>query len=378
MNAGPNAGVPGIDTASLAAWIGGPLPELEPPLTFARIGEGQSNLTYRVTDAGRRAVVLRRPPLGERLASAHDMWREYRILSALSPAGAPVPHPLAFCDGGVVSGEPFYVMEHVEGLVLDRVDAAERLTAAERASAARSMAPTLAGLHTLDVDEVGLSDLRRPGSLAGRQLRRWSKQWHASKTRELPLIDELSRRFVEQLPEEHEQVLVHGDYHLNNAIFGPEGAVRAILDWELCTVGDPLADVGLMVAYWSEFGHEATREDALFREPVTALPGFPDASELARDYAAASGRGLDMLGFWVAFAYWKVAIIVEGVHRRWLNDPANGSDSGGSRPRTVERLATRALEALERADVPLAARGIGDEPGSADAAHTMARERTRS
>jgi aminoglycoside phosphotransferase (APT) family kinase protein len=370
------AGVPGIDSAKLTEWLSGPLPELEPPLRFVRIGEGQSNLTYRVEDAGGRAVVLRRPPLGERLASAHDMAREYRILSCLSPVGAPVPRPYGICHDSAVADAPFYLMEHVDGVVLNRVKTAKRLAAATRRVAAQSMASTLAALHDLDVDAVGLGDFRRPESLAGRQLRRWTKQWHASKTRELLLIDELSQRFAERLPEEREQVLVHGDYHLSNAIFGADGSVRAILDWELCTVGDPLADVGLMVAYWNELGVYATQDDALFREPVTVLAGFPDGSELAADYAKLSGRDLDELGFWVAFAYWKVAVIVEGVYRRWLNDPTNGSDAGGLRP-AVDRLATLALAALENEPQPAAA-SLDGASGSTDAGRTIADGRQRS
>jgi aminoglycoside phosphotransferase (APT) family kinase protein len=370
------AGVPGIDSARLAAWLAGPLPELQPPFAFVRIGEGQSNLTFRVEDVAGRVAVVRRPPLGERLASAHDMSREYRILSCLAPAGAPVPRPIGFCDDRTVADAPFYAMEYVDGIVLNRVDTADRLTPVERRVAAQSMASTLATLHDVDVDSVGLGDFRRPESLAARQLRRWTRQWHASKTRELPLIDELSNWFAEHMPEEREQVLVHGDYHLSNAIFGLDGSLYAILDWELCTVGDPLADVGLMVAYWNELGRHATRDDALFREPVTMLPGFPDASELARDYAVASGRDLAELGFWVAFAYWKVAVIVEGVYRRWLNDPTNGSDAGGLRP-AVDRLAALSLAALE-SDRPLARSNLDEESGSADVGHTIAGEQQRS
>jgi aminoglycoside phosphotransferase (APT) family kinase protein len=369
--------VPGLDMAKLASWLTDALPELEPPFAFVRIGEGQSNLTYRVEDAAGQAVVVRRPPLGERLASAHDMAREFRILSCLWPVGAPVPRPHAVCEDDAVGDAPFYVMEHVDGVVLNRVETAARLTPTERRAACRSMASTLAALHDLDVDGVGLGDFRRPDSLASRQLRRWTKQWHASKTRELPLIDELSRRLAERMPAEREQVLVHGDYHLNNAIFGSGGAVRAILDWELCTVGDPLADVGLMVAYWNELGVHATRDDALFREPVTVLAGFSDASELARDYAAASGRDLDDLGFWVAFANWKVAVIVEGVYRRWLNDPANGSEAGGLRP-AVDRLAKQALEALESGGQPVSASRFEAAPAAADLSHTITGDQQRS
>ena len=337
--------VPGIDVAAVTAWLATEVDGLEPPFAFTRIGAGQSNLTFRVDTAAGGPVVVRRPPLGEILASAHDMGREYRILTALSAARARVPGTLAFCDDAAVTGAPFYVMEHVDGIVLNSVEAAGRVEADVRSAAGRSMAATLADLHGLDVDGVGLGDFRRPGSLASRQLKRWRAQWHASKTKELPLIDELADAFESRMPEERETVLVHGDYHLNNILVGPDGQVRAVLDWELCTVGDPLADVGGLLAYWGELGKTAERDDALFQEPVTAMPGFPTTDELSEVYATASGRDVGDVGYWVSFAYWKIAIIVEGVYRRWLNDPTNGTDAGRLEP-AVARLAESAHAAL--------------------------------
>ena len=336
--------VPGVDVERLAPWLSAQLPGLVPPFSFTRIGAGQSNLTYRLTDAEGASVVLRRPPLGEILASAHDMGREHTVLSALAGAGARVPRPLAFCDDVAVIGAPFYVMEHVDGLVLSSVETAERLDPVARTSTAEGMAGTLARLHALDVDAIGLGSLRRPDSLGARQLRRWTKQWHASKTRELRDVDEVGELLAKRLPEEREQCLVHGDYHLGNALVSPGGEIQAILDWELCTVGDPLADVGLMVAYWGENAAAAHESDVLFPEPVTALPGFPDAHALAATYLRAAGRDASELGYWVAFAYWKVAIIVEGVYRRWLNDPTNGTDAGRLGA-AVPRLARLAAEA---------------------------------
>lgn len=341
------ANLRGIDLPAVTSWLTNTLPELEPPLRFTRVGEGQSAMSYRVDDDAGHSVVLRRPPLGEILASAHDMAREHRILSCLSSAGAPVPRTLGLCEDPQVTGAAFYVMEHVDGLIPARVETAERLAPEARAAAARALATTLAELQAIDIDEVGLGDFRRPESLGSRQLRRWARQWHASKTRELPIVEELAEQFAARMPEERETVLVHGDYRLDNLVLAEDGDVRAVLDWELCTTGDPLADVGLMMAYWNELGAVARLPDALFREPVTELPGFPTAAELADVYGEATGRDLDELGFWVAFAYWKIAIIVEGVYRRWLNDPANGSDAGGLQP-AVARLAQLAQEAIER------------------------------
>jgi len=336
-----------IDVTRVTAWMKERLPEIEPPLRFTRVGEGQSNLTFRVDDAASRSLVLRRPPLGEILASAHDMAREHRILSALAPAGARVPRPLAICEDLEVTGTPFYVMEHVDGLIPTRVEAAKRLSSEARATAALELVTTLTELQALDVDAIGLGSFKRPESLISRQLRRWTRQWHASKTRELPEIEMLAELLVERMPEERETVLHHGDYRVDNAVLSEHGEIRAVLDWELCTVGDPLADVGMMVAYWEELGSAARLPDALFREPVTELPGFPSGAELAEAYSRVSGRSLSDLGFWIAFAYWKIAIIVEGVYRRWLNDPGNGSNAGTLHP-AVARLAGLARESFER------------------------------
>ena len=344
--AAAGSAVPGIDAGRLTSWLTPALPELEPPLAFVRVGEGQSNLTFRVDDAAGQSVVLRRPPLGEILASAHDIAREHRILSGLAPAGARVPRPLALCEDTAVTGAPFYVMEHVDGLILTKVETTAQLGLEARATATRSLVETLVELQAVDLDAAGLGDFKRPESLISRQLRRWTRQWHASRTRDLPLIDELAALFAARMPEERESVLAHGDYRLDNAVLDANGEVLAVLDWELCSVGDPMADVGLMIAYWNELGAVAGSDDALFREPVTAQPGFPTDREVAAAYASASGRSLDDLGFWVAFAYWKIAVIVEGVYRRWLNDPSNGSGAGVLQP-TVPRLAGLAREALD-------------------------------
>jgi aminoglycoside phosphotransferase (APT) family kinase protein len=332
-----------LDEPRVTGWLRERLPELEPPLRFTRVGEGQSSLTFRVDHAG-GSVVLRRPPLGKILAKAHDMAREHRILTALGSTSVPVPRTLALCEDLDVTGAPFYVMEHADGLVLTHVVDAERLTPEARGAAGHAIASTLAALHAVDVDTIGLGDFRRPESLASRQVRRWTRQWEASKTRELPVIDEVADELATRMPEERETVVVHGDYHLLNFVLGGDGEVRALLDWELCTVGDPLADVGQMVVYWSELGAAAREPDGLFKEPVAELVGFPSADELAGRYAAASGRDLADLAYWVAFSYWKIAIIVEGVYRRWLNDPGNGTDAGSLRP-AVARLAACARDA---------------------------------
>jgi aminoglycoside phosphotransferase (APT) family kinase protein len=318
----------GIDVSAVTAWLVEHVGGLEPPLEFERIAEGQSNLTYRVSDAARRIVVLRRPPTGDILPSAHDMVREYRILRGLASAEMAVPRPIALCEDASVTGAAFYAMEHVDGLVVNSVATAEQLTPTARRETGMSMMRTLARLQSTDLDTSGLAELRRPGSYVSRQLRRWRRQWGASRTREAPLIDEVADRLETNAPEQREEAVVHGDYHLLNTIVGADGSVRAVVDWELCTVGDPLADLGLTTAYWSELGKPAAADGRLFREPITALAGFPTAAELAAEYERNSGRDLAPLPFWVSFAYWKIAIITEGVYRRWLDNPALGTDPG--------------------------------------------------
>jgi len=338
------AAPPGIDADAVTAWVAEHVAGVEPPLQFRRISEGQSNLTYRVYDAGDRVVVLRRPPAVDLLPTAHDMGREHRVLTGLASAGMPVPRPLALCEDVSVTGAPFYVMEHVDGLVLSTVEAAESVGPDARARAGGSLIETLARLQTTDLEATGLDEMRRPGSYGSRQLRRWRRQWEASRTRELPLVERVADRLEASVPEENEVTIVHGDYHLLNTIVGLDGEVRAVVDWELCTVGDPLADLGLTMAYWSELGKPAAQERHLFREPITQLEGFRDAAALAAEYERVSGRDLNTLPFWVSFAYWKIAVIAEGVYRRWLDNPTSGTE-----PEHIGAAVERLAELADRA-----------------------------
>jgi aminoglycoside phosphotransferase (APT) family kinase protein len=334
----------GLDTERVTEWLSGAT-ELVPALSYTRIGNGQSNLTFRVEDAEGRRAVLRRPPLGAVLESAHDMSREYRILSGLSRLGQPVPATLGLCEDLEVTGAPFYVMELVDGAILYTEADVLALPQPVRRTAALEMGRTLARLQAVDLAAAGLEDFKRRTPYVARQLRRWRGQWEASKTRELPAIDELADRLESAMPPEDEQVLVHGDYRLDNLVIRSDGTIAAILDWELCTAGDPLADVGLSMAYWREAG----RSDGLFTQSVTTLPGFPSPEEIVAAYAESCGRDVTAVPYFVAFAYWKVAIIVEGVYRRWLSNPANGAESarglGPTVPRLVEQGDAAAREA---------------------------------
>ena len=274
-----------------------------------------SNLTYRVTDGTGERCVLRRPPLGHVLPSAHDMGREHRIINALGATPVPVAPALGYCDDESVNGAPFYVMGYVDGVVVRDAGTAEtRLSPDARRVAGDNIVDTLVALHAVDPDAVGLGDLGRHDGYIARQLKRWYGQWYASKTAELPAIDRVHDALLGRIPEQGPTAIVHGDYRLDNCMLDTGGHVLAVLDWEICTLGDPLADVGMLQVYWTGPGDERTAWAGL----GTTVPGFPNRADLLERYAKVSGRDLDAIDFYVAFAFWKLACILEGVYSRYL------------------------------------------------------------
>jgi aminoglycoside phosphotransferase (APT) family kinase protein len=337
----------GIDAGGVTAWFEAHAPGVVPPLRFSLIAGGRSNFTYTVTDSAGQRFVLRRPPLGPLLPSAHDMGREHRIMTAVAGSPVPVPPVVGLCPDEAVTGAPFYVMDFVDGLILRDPAAAATVPERTRLAAAESLVDVLADLHRLDPAAVGLGDLGRQDGYVARLLRRWRGQWEKSKSRELPLIDELADRLAAGIPEAGPARIVHGDYRLDNVIVAPaDGSVQAVLDWELCTLGDPLADVGMLLVYWTEPGDEMS---ALSWAPTTAA-GFPGRKEVAARYAASSGRDLSELDFYVALAYWKIAVILEGVYVRYASGAYGDSDdTWRAFESTVPKLAEAADEAARRA-----------------------------
>jgi aminoglycoside phosphotransferase (APT) family kinase protein len=339
--------VEGIDAAAVTDWLAAREPSVQPPLDFSLIAGGRSNLSYHVTDSAGGAWVLRRPPRGTLLASAHDMGREHRIIAALAGSPVPVPPVVGLSPDDSVNGAPFYVMRFVDGVVLRNPEIAASVAEPVRRAAAEFLVDTLVDLHALDPDEVGLGDLSRQEGYVERLLRRWRGQWDKSTTRELPLVEEVAERLARKVPLQERTSIVHGDYRLDNAIVAPDdGAIRAILDWELCTLGDPLADVGMLLMYWTEPGDEFS---PLFWAPTTA-PGFPGRKEIAARYAARSGRDLAEIDFYVALALWKAAVILEGVYARYAAGAYGETDDSWQHfGEIVPRLAEAAADAASRA-----------------------------
>lgn len=301
----------GIDPAPVTAWLATEV-GVAPPLDFEPIAGGASNLTFVVTDAAGRRVVLRRPPTGHVLASAHDMVREHRVISALAPTPVPVPPALGLCADPAVNGADFYVMDYVDGsVVFDRSDAAE-VDEALRPVMGRAIVDTLAELHSLDPDEVGLGDLGRREGYCTRQLRRWQRQVDEGSDRDLPLVRGLHDRLVETIPVQQGAGIVHGDYRLDNCIMAADGSVAAVLDWELCTLGDVLVDVAGLVTWW---GDAAAGEGRLADMPTT-VEGFGTPADVLERYGRRSERDLSRLDWYVALQFWRVACIIEGVRVR--------------------------------------------------------------
>ncbi|GGP01428.1 phosphotransferase family protein [Nonomuraea glycinis] len=312
--------VPGIDRTRLFAWLGRHVPDAGAPLSVSLLAGGRSNLTYLIETAGRR-VVLRRPPLGHVLPTAHDMRREWRVISALAPTPVPVPEPVAFCADEDVIGAPFYLMGYVEGeAVSSRRQLGEPTPAPARTRRlSERLAEILAAIHAVDYREAGLADFGRPEGYLPRQLERWNQQWERSKADDLPEYDRLRTRLRERLPSRSAGTLVHGDYRLDNTLvrLGPaEPEILAVVDWEMSTLGDPLADLGLTLTYWQDPGDEERARIPLAGD-VTVAPGFLNAAEFAAHYAKVSGRDISDLGFYTAFGNFKLAVIVQGIHARF-------------------------------------------------------------
>jgi len=338
----------GIDRDRVTAWLLEHVDGAVAPFDFDLIVGGRSNLTFTVAGADGTKFVLRRPPTGAVLATAHDMAREHTIISAVGRTDVPVPPALGLCTDDDVNGAPFYVMGFVDGVVLDSAAKGELLTPDARRSAGLHLIDVLADLHAVDVDEVGLGDLAKREGYVERQVKRWSRQWEHSKTRELPAVDEVARRLAERMPQQQGVSIAHGDYRFGNVLTDVSaGKVAAVLDWELCTLGDPLADVGYIGVYWADPGTTQARPN----DP-TGIEGFPAYAELVDRYATRTGRDLSEIDYYMAFGSWRLAVISEGVYARYLHgamgDQAISDEQLDAFRTGTEVLAESALDAMRR------------------------------
>ena len=338
------AEVRGIEQEPVSAWLTANVAGAVGPFTFDLIAGGRSNLTYRVTGADGTQFVLRRPPMGNVLATAHDMGREHRIISAVGKTNVPVAPALGMCTDEAVNGAPFYVMGYVDGIVLDSPDAGRAIPMPMRTAASESMMDTLTDLHAINPDDIGLGELGRREGYIERQLKRWSIQWEKSKMRELPIMEELHSILAAKRPEQQYTGIVHGDYRLGNCLVSRDtGKVKAVLDWELCTLGDVLADVGYLLVYWSDPGPNPVRAN----DPSGA-EGFLSRAEIMDRYAKSTGRDLSTVGYYEAFSCWRLACIAEGVRNRYSAGVMADTNEGADAEDGTAALAQRAMAALER------------------------------
>jgi aminoglycoside phosphotransferase (APT) family kinase protein len=339
----------GIDEPAVDVWLGRHVEVLTPPCTFELISGGQSNLTFEGRDARGVRFVLRRPPVGPVLQSAHDMGREHRIMSALDRTPVPVPETLGRCDDKAVTGAPFYVMRFVDGVIVrDAADVEVLLPRSVRPHVGETMVDALVSLHAVDPTAAGLGDLGRHTDYIARQLRRWSAQWDASADEPVPAVPETHRRLASSIPAQRRTSIVHGDFRMDNVVLSRIGDVAAVLDWELCTLGEPLADLGMLLVNWVSPGE---RTDYLLSGTPTAAGGFDDRNVMIARYAQGTGCDVSEIAYFVAFSLWKLACIAEGIRAR-LSAGAMGDVSAPSQEQMrskIRGLAEAALATLESA-----------------------------
>ena len=342
--------VPGIDPLKVTGWLSEHVGEAS-SWGFNLIAAGGSNLTYEVVDGEGRRYALRRPPVGRALQSAHDVLREWDVLSALHEhAAVPVPEPLALCEDPDVTGAPFYVMAFADGTILRTKEDAEALDPEVLRAAGASLVDTQIALHLLVPDAVGLGDLGPPAGYVERQLDRWRRQYDDGRIRRVHLIEELHQRLSRSVPPTSEHPsLLHGDYRFDNVVIDDEGRVVAVLDWELCTLGDAVADACWSIQYWAD----PDDDDTFLTSSPTLAAALPRRTEVIGRYAAVSGRPLDDWPWFEVFGWWKMGCIVEGVHAR-----RSRGQGAGAASQSLDAIAARADRFLQVADEKARALGL--------------------
>ena len=342
-------GPEGYRVDAVEGWIRGNVDGLTPPFRWTRLEGGHSNLTYRLDDTEDKQAVIRRPPQGQLLPKAHDMSREWALISALGPTPVPVPKALGFCESPDVTGAWFYVMGHVDGYPLYSSEDTERLVPQqERHKMATSFIDVLADLHAVDPDAVGLGRLGKKENYVGRQLNTWYRSWTSSiepAGYDDPRAHDIREFLLANIPDQGPARVVHGDYGLHNCLVGPDCTIAAVVDWEISTLGDPLADLAYALNPWPDPGDE----EPVLPEAATAPAGFPSRTQLAERYAQRTGRDLSRLDYYVGFNRWKTACIVHGVYARYCEGKKSteGVDLEEMRER-IDRSLTQSEQAVNR------------------------------
>ncbi|MDQ2795798.1 MAG: phosphotransferase family protein [Actinomycetota bacterium] len=333
--------LPGVDLAALTSWLDTTKPGLRAgELSGSVIAGGKSNLTYRITD-GTSTWALRRPPLAHVLPTAHDMVREWRVISALQGTSVPVADAIALCEAKDVLGAQFYLMGFVDGVVFDQAGVLDRISPEIATRSCELLMDTLVDLHEVDPAAVGLADFGRPEGFLARQVRRWTQQWQASQTQPREELARTVERLNARMPEQSAPSIVHGDYRLTNVMFAPGfDRIAAVVDWEMATLGDPLTDVGLLVVY-QDLAAESDSVMPLMRPQ----DGFLTTEQMVQRYAQRSPRDLSHLDWYTAFGYFKLAVVSEGIHNRYLAGKTVGEGFGHFGD-SVPRLLTNALDLL--------------------------------
>lgn len=340
--------VPGINLETLLPWFRENIAPVD-SLTATIIGHGRSNLTYKLT-AGDQHWVLRRPPLSHVLPTAHDMRREFRVISAMRGTDVPAPLAYAYCEDPEVNDRPFYIMEFVDGFIpVDPREVTARYDEAARRHMGEHLIDVLAALHTLDPESVGLGDFGKAEGFVERQVRRFTQQIETAVTRPVPELQELSARLARSVPPSSKAAIVHGDYRLDNAIMNDAGDLIAVLDWEMATLGDPLADMGMLKMYWGEAASAGT-PNFIASTPVISLPGFPTWDEAKERYARKSRINIDDLDYYVVLAHFKLAVILEGINERFKEGGTVGDGFEGIGNRATA-LARAGLEAADHSSI---------------------------
>lgn len=341
-----------IDQNRLERYLREALPELAGPVELEQFASGHSNLTYLVKVRDRE-VVLRRPPFGSRVRSAHDMGREYRVLSRLYPWYPPAPRPIHYCEDAAVLGAPFYLMERLRGLVIRKeIPPALRHDSTLPGRLSRALIDNLVTLHALDWRGIGLGDFGRPEGYVHRQIEGWTRRWQGAKTRDLPDMETAAVWLAANIPSGNAAALIHNDYKLDNLLLDPDDltVIRGVLDWEMATVGDPLMDLGTSLSYWME---PTDREELLaVRFSPTEADGFWRREQVVEHYAARSGRDVSAILFYYVYGLFKLAVIIQQIYFRYAQGHTSDERFAGF-DRLVAALARQAAAVLERGRITL-------------------------